>query len=98
MLTDDCLGSILRRFYAKTFPIGIDAMFSDTVSRFVRERRVSRKISQKELAELAGVGQRFVSELERGKPTLRVAEVNKVLAVFGKQLGIVECPRGQIDE
>ncbi len=69
-----------------------------TVSRFIKQRRDARKISQKELAELAGVGQRFVSELERGKPTVRVAEVNKVLAVFGKQLGIVDRPRNLIDE
>lgn len=68
------------------------------VSGFIRQRRDARKISQKELAELAGVGQRFVSELERGKPTVRVAEVNKVLAVFGKQLGIVDRPRDLIDE
>lgn len=68
------------------------------VSGFIRQRRNARKISQKELAELAGVGQRFVSELERGKPTVRVAEVNKVLAVFGKQLGIVDRPRNLIDE
>lgn len=68
------------------------------ISRFIRQRRDARKISQKELAELAGVGQRFVSELERGKPTVRVAEVNKVLAVFGKQLGIVDRPKDLIDE
>lgn len=68
------------------------------ISRFIRQRRDARKISQQELAELAGVGQRFVSELERGKPTVRVAEVNKVLAVFGKQLGIVDRPRDLIDE
>jgi y4mF family transcriptional regulator len=73
-------------------------MVDVSVSRFIRERRDSRKISQKELAELAGVGQRFVSELERGKPTVRVAEVNKVLAVFGKRLGIVDRPRSDIDE
>jgi y4mF family transcriptional regulator len=73
-------------------------MVDISVSRFIRERRDSRKISQKELAELAGVGQRFVSELERGKPTVRVAEVDKVLAVFGKQLGIVDRPRSDIDE
>jgi len=72
-------------------------MVDISVSRFIRERRDSRKISQKELAELAGVGQRFVSELERGKPTVRVAEVDKVLAVFGKQLGIVDRPRSDID-
>ena len=50
-------------------------------------------MSQRELAELAGVGVRFVSELERGKPTLRMDAVNSVLAVFGKRLGVVDAPR-----
>ena len=68
-------------------------MLNPSISCFIRERRDARKLSQKELADLAGVGQRFVSELERGKPTVRVAEVDKVLAVFGKQLGIVDRPR-----
>jgi len=68
-------------------------MVNPSISRNIRERRDARKISQKELADLAGVGQRFVSELERGKPTVRVAEVDKVLAVFGKQLGLVDRPR-----
>lgn len=50
-------------------------------------------MTQRELGELAGVGTRFVSELERGKPSLRLSMVNQVLAVFGKTLGIVEAPR-----
>jgi transcriptional regulator with XRE-family HTH domain len=50
-------------------------------------------MSQRALGELAGVGTRFVSELERGKPTLRLDAVNRVLAVFGKRLGIVDAPR-----
>lgn len=73
-------------------------MINSSIGGFVRERREARKLSQKELAELAGVGQRFVSELERGKPTVRVAEVDKVLAVFGKQLGIADRPREARDE
>jgi y4mF family transcriptional regulator len=64
-----------------------------SISRFIHDRRIARKMSQKALAELAGVGQRFVSELERGKPTVRVAEVDKVLAVFGKRLGVVDRAR-----
>lgn len=56
---------------------------------FVRDRRTAAGMSQRELGELAGVGTRFVSELERGKPTVRVDVVNKVLAVFGKRLGVV---------
>ena len=65
----------------------------DHIGQFVRERRHAAGLTQVELAELAGVGVRFVSELERGKPTLRLDAVNSVLAVFGQQLGVVERPR-----
>lgn len=41
-----------------------------------------------------GVGLRFVRDLEQGKKTLRMDKVNAVLALFGKELGIVEQPRG----
>ena len=57
---------------------------------FVRERRRANHLTQLQLAELAGVGLRFVSELERGKLTARMASVNAVLRVFGKRLGIVD--------
>jgi transcriptional regulator with XRE-family HTH domain len=50
-------------------------------------------MTQRELAELAGVGTRFVSDLERGKSTLWMDHANRVLAVFGKRLGVVDKPR-----
>jgi y4mF family transcriptional regulator len=56
----------------------------------VLRRRKAAGLTQRQLAELAGVGERLVVELESGKPTLRMDAVNKVLGVFGKQLGIVE--------
>ena len=59
----------------------------------MRQRRRLSGLSQKELGELAGVGTRFISELERDKRTLRLDAVNAVLAVFGKQLGVVDAPR-----
>lgn len=62
------------------------------IAEFVRARRKAGGLTQGELGELAGVGRRFVSELERAKPTLRMDSVNKVLAVFGKALGIVDAP------
>ncbi len=52
-------------------------------------------MTQRELGELAGVGIRFISDLERGKLTVRLAEVDAVLSVFGKTIGIVERPRGE---
>jgi y4mF family transcriptional regulator len=63
------------------------------IGQFVRQRRKAGGFSQSELAELAGVGRRFVSELEQAKPTVRMNSVNKVLAVFGKTLGIVDAPK-----
>lgn len=64
------------------------------VGPFVKQRRRANKLNQQQLAELAGVGKRFIIELEAGKPTLRMDVVNKVLAVFAKTLGVVDRPRG----
>jgi y4mF family transcriptional regulator len=64
-----------------------------TLGALVRSRRRANGLTQRELGELAGVGTRLVSELERDKPTLRMDAVNRVLGVFGKQLGAVEARR-----
>ncbi len=63
------------------------------IAAFVRRRRKARRMSQASLAARAGVGTRFVSELERGKPTLRLDAVNRVLAVFGKRVGLADLER-----
>jgi y4mF family transcriptional regulator len=66
-----------------------------TIGAFIRARRRAEHLSQRALAELAGVGPRVVWDLERGKPTLRMDVVNAVLRVFGKSLGIVDAPRDE---
>jgi HTH-type transcriptional regulator/antitoxin HipB len=71
----------------------MEAKAETRIGVFVRERRKANGLTQRQLGELAGVGTRFVSELERGKTTVRVAEVNAVLAVFGKMLGVADRPR-----
>ncbi len=65
------------------------------IGRTVHARRTAQQITQRELSELAGVGVRLISELERGKTTLRADAVNRVLAVFGLMLGTVESPRAE---
>lgn len=65
---------------------------------FVRQRRLSAGLTQQELGELAGVGKRFVVELEGGKATLRLDKVNLVLAVFGKRVGVDDAPRAGAEE
>jgi y4mF family transcriptional regulator len=63
------------------------------IGRFVRLRRKANRLNQQQLADLAGVGKRFLIEFEAGKPTLRMDAVNKVLGVFGKTLGVVDRPQ-----
>ena len=63
------------------------------IGAYVLERRRANHLTQQQLAELAGVGLRFLKELEGGKPTVQLAGVDAVLAVFGKQLGVVDRPR-----
>ena len=43
-------------------------------------------VTQEDLAMKAGVGLRFVRELEQGKRTLRMDKVNQVFELFGMQL------------
>ena len=66
------------------------------ISEFVRQKRKEYKLTQRDLADRAGVGIRFVRELEAGKPTLRIDKVNVVLDLFGYQLGPV--PNKQEEE
>lgn len=57
---------------------------------FVKDKRKSVKLTQPELAEKAGVGLRFIRELEQGKETLRLDKVNQVLQLFGYEVGPVK--------
>lgn len=59
------------------------------LKKFIKEKRQLTKLTQPELAEKAGVGLRFVRELEQGKPNLRMDKVNQVLQLFGHVLGPV---------
>ncbi len=60
------------------------------LNEFVKQKRSFVKLTQPELAEKAGVGLRFIRDLEQGKETLRLDKVNQVLQLFGYQVGPVE--------
>ncbi|MBR1415216.1 MAG: helix-turn-helix transcriptional regulator [Prevotella sp.] len=61
-----------------------------TLSEYIKEKRKKNGLSQVELAVRAGVGLRFVRDLEQGKQTLRMDKVNDVLILFGEHLGPVK--------
>ena len=60
------------------------------LDEFVKAKRHAVKLTQVEMAEKAGVGLRFVRELEQGKESLRMDKVNQVLKLFGHEVGPVE--------
>lgn len=53
------------------------------ISSFIKYHRKRLNLTQEELANKAGVGIRFIRELEQGKQTLQLDKVNQVLSLFG---------------
>lgn len=60
----------------------------ESISAFIKRCRKERHLTQPELATRAGVGLRFLRELEQGKQSLRMDKVNQVLAYFGAGCGV----------
>ncbi|MGP1461486.1 MAG: helix-turn-helix transcriptional regulator [Bacteroides sp.] len=63
------------------------------IAQYVKDMREKHRLSQEDLAEKAGVGLRFVRELEQGKTTLRLDKVNQILELFGTECGPVPISR-----
>jgi y4mF family transcriptional regulator len=67
-----------------------------TLPGFLKEKRKQALLTQPELAEKAGVGLRFIRELEQGKTSLRMDKINQVLKLFGHELGPVPINRQKL--
>ncbi|MCL4818156.1 MAG: helix-turn-helix transcriptional regulator [Vicinamibacteria bacterium] len=67
-------------------------MDSRQIGGVVREARVGQGLRQDQLAAAAGVGVRFVVELEAGKPTVRLDKVLAVLAALGCRVDVIPPP------
>ena len=59
---------------------------SEALVNFLKAKRRGLGLTQRDLADLAGVGLRFIRDLEQGKSTLRLDKVNQVLALFGHRM------------
>jgi len=56
------------------------------LSPFIKYYRKKYGFTQEELAGKAGVGLRFIRELEQGKETVQLDKVEQVLSLFGFEL------------
>ena len=63
------------------------------IAQYIKEMRKKHRLTQQDLSEKAGVGLRFVRELEQGKLTLRLDKVNQVFELFGTECGPVPMKR-----
>ncbi len=55
---------------------------SDKLAEIVRKHRKKAGLSQLELAEMAGVGKTVVFDIEKGKSTIRLDTLRKILSVL----------------
>lgn len=54
----------------------------------IRKTRKINKLTQRELAAAAGIGIRFVRELENGKPSCQLDKALLVASMLGISLGV----------
>jgi HTH-type transcriptional regulator / antitoxin HipB len=67
---------------------------AERLAREVSTRRRSLGLRQAELAELAGTSTRFVYDVERGKPSLRLDKLIDLLDILG--LEIILSRKGEV--
>lgn len=65
---------------------------SDDFGNIIRAKRKELGLTQSDLAQLSGVGLRFISELERGKETIRLGYAIKIASNLG--IDIITKDRG----
>lgn len=63
------------------------------LGRWIRHARRGQRLSGPEAAELCGVTKRFLSEVERGKPTAQVDKVLQLMTGLGLRMTVT--PRGE---
>ena len=57
----------------------------NTIGKYVKAERKKLGLTQEEFALRAGLGLRFVRDLEQGKETVRLDKVNQALQMFGME-------------
>jgi len=61
----------------------------DYIGKIIQHLRKNTGLTQPEFAKRAGVGLRFIRDLEQGKPSVRLDKINQVLKFLGHHLEVV---------
>ncbi len=67
-------------------------MHQGQLGHAIRILRQNEGLTQQELAAKAGVGRVWLSRAERGKPTVQIDQVFKVLNALGKTVNLEDKP------
>lgn len=67
----------------ETYLSGSPVTSTQELGRAIAAQRKIRGFTQQEFADLAGVGRRFISEIESGKPTAEIGKILQVLTALG---------------
>jgi HTH-type transcriptional regulator/antitoxin HipB len=59
---------------------------SEALGRIARQQRRSLKLNQSDVAGLGNTGNRFIGDLEQGKPTLQLQKVLDTLDLLGLEV------------
>jgi y4mF family transcriptional regulator len=68
------------------------------IGKIIQRHRKAAGLSQKELADLAGIGKATVFDIEKGKETVRMVNVFKALSVLNISLELVGPLTGKEDD
>jgi HTH-type transcriptional regulator / antitoxin HipB len=90
-------GRLFRGYCGQISTINPNSLNKDAPGRLAREVSARRRmlgLRQAELAELAGTSARFVYDVERGKPSLRLDKLIDLLDILG--LEIILSRKGEV--
>ena len=73
-------------------------MTTEELGTIIHDARVAQGLRQYQLAAAAGVGVRFLIELERGKPTAQLGKTLGILDALGCRVEIIRQSPRQVDQ
>jgi len=69
-----------------------------TLAAFLKKHRKAARLTQIQLAEMAGVGKTVVHDIEKGKETIQLVTLRKILHVLNIKVALISPLMNQIIE